>query len=100
MNDADISFYNRPAERDGGVLARGLFLREFVPGGVRWAHLDIAEPAFNTGEAYGYTRQRRDRRGDADPGPARGRRRGRAAVRPGLQSRARHSQANHGAFCG
>jgi leucyl aminopeptidase len=25
------------------------------PGGVPWAHLDIAGPAFNTGEAYGYT---------------------------------------------
>jgi leucyl aminopeptidase len=37
------------------MLVGGLFLREFVPGGVRWAHLDIAGPAFNTGEAYGYT---------------------------------------------
>jgi leucyl aminopeptidase len=32
-----------------------LFLREFVPDGVRWAHLDIAGPAFHEGEPYGYT---------------------------------------------
>jgi leucyl aminopeptidase len=36
-----------------------VFLREFV-GEVRgeripWAHLDIAGPAFNEGQAYGYT---------------------------------------------
>ncbi len=33
----------------------GLFLKEFVPDGVTWAHLDIAGPAFNEGEAFGYT---------------------------------------------
>ena len=33
----------------------GCCLREFVPDGVRWAHLDIAGPAFNDGGAYGYT---------------------------------------------
>ena len=37
------------------MLVAGLFLREFVPEGVRWAHLDIAGPAFNEGAAYGYT---------------------------------------------
>ena len=50
---ADLA--NVAAERDGGMLVAGLFLREFVPDGVKWAHLDIAGPAFNTGEAYGYT---------------------------------------------
>ncbi len=50
---ADLA--NVAAERDGGMLVAGLFLREFVPDGVRWAHLDIAGPSFNTGEAYGYT---------------------------------------------
>ena len=49
---ADIA--NVAAERSGGMLVGGLFLREFVPGGVRWAHLDIAGPAFNDGAAYGY----------------------------------------------
>jgi leucyl aminopeptidase len=50
---ADIA--NVAAERDGGMLVAGLFLREFVPDGVRWAHLDIAGPSFHEGEPYGYT---------------------------------------------
>jgi leucyl aminopeptidase len=37
------------------MLVGGLFLREFVPEGTRWGHLDIAGPAFNEGEGYGYT---------------------------------------------
>jgi leucyl aminopeptidase len=51
-NVADIA--NVSPERSGGMLVAGLFLREFVPAGVRWAHLDIAGPAFNEGAAYGY----------------------------------------------
>jgi leucyl aminopeptidase len=50
---ADLA--NVTPERNGGMLVGGLFLREFVPGGVRWAHLDIAGPAFHEGEPYGYT---------------------------------------------
>jgi leucyl aminopeptidase len=50
---ADIA--NVAPDRGGGMLVAGLFLREFVPAGVRWAHLDIAGPAFNDGAAYGYT---------------------------------------------
>jgi leucyl aminopeptidase len=50
---ADIA--NVSQERDGGMLVAGLFLREFVPDGVRWAHLDIAGPAYHEGEPYGYT---------------------------------------------
>jgi leucyl aminopeptidase len=50
---ADLA--NVAAERDGGMLVAALFLREFVPDGVRWAHLDIAGPAFHEGEPYGYT---------------------------------------------
>jgi leucyl aminopeptidase len=46
---------NVSGARDGGMLVAGLFLREFVPDGVAWAHLDIAGPAFNDGAAYGYT---------------------------------------------
>jgi leucyl aminopeptidase len=49
---ADLA--NVAAEREGGMLVAGLFLREFVPDGVRWAHLDIAGPAFHEGEPYGY----------------------------------------------
>jgi leucyl aminopeptidase len=50
---ADLT--NVAPERVGGMLVAGLFLREFVPAGVRWAHLDIAGPAFNESAAYGYT---------------------------------------------
>ena len=49
---ADIA--NVAGERAGGMLVAGLFLREFVPDGVRWAHVDIAGPAFHGGEPYGY----------------------------------------------
>jgi len=50
---ADLA--NVSADRNGGMLVAGLFLREFVPDGVAWAHLDIAGPAFNETGAYGYT---------------------------------------------
>jgi leucyl aminopeptidase len=50
---ADIA--NISGERWGGMLVAGVFLKEFVPEGARWAHLDIAGPAFNKGEPYGYT---------------------------------------------
>ncbi|MEU5881626.1 leucyl aminopeptidase [Spirillospora sp. NPDC047279] len=50
---ADIA--NISGERWGGMLVAGVFLKEFVPDGVRWAHLDIAGPSFNKGEPYGYT---------------------------------------------
>jgi leucyl aminopeptidase len=50
---ADLA--NITPDRNGGMLVGGLFLREFIPDGVRWAHVDIAGPAFNDAEAYGYT---------------------------------------------
>lgn len=50
---ADIA--NVSGDRAASMLTAGVFLRDFVPDGVRWAHLDIAGPAFNEGEAYGYT---------------------------------------------
>ncbi|MCO6005655.1 leucyl aminopeptidase [Actinoallomurus purpureus] len=50
---ADIA--NISGERWGGMLVAGIFLKEFVPDGVRWAHLDIAGPSFNQGQPYGYT---------------------------------------------
>lgn len=50
---ADIA--NVAGDRWAGMLVAGVFLREFVPAGVRWAHLDIAGPSFNKQEAYGYT---------------------------------------------
>jgi leucyl aminopeptidase len=50
---ADLA--NVTGERHGGMLVAGLFLKEFVPAGARWAHMDIAGPAFHEGEPYGYT---------------------------------------------
>lgn len=43
--------------RWGGALTAGAFLQRFVPEATRWAHLDIAGPAFNDEVAYGYTPQ-------------------------------------------
>ena len=42
-------------DRFGGMLSAGLFLKEFVPEGTPWVHLDIAGPAFNQSEPHGYT---------------------------------------------
>lgn len=39
----------------GAALTAALFLKQFVGDGIRWAHLDIAGVAFNTGSAYGCT---------------------------------------------
>jgi leucyl aminopeptidase len=50
---ADLA--NVASDRAGGMLTAGLFLKEFVPDGVAWAHLDIAGPAFNEKAAFGYT---------------------------------------------
>ena len=46
---------NVSSDRGGGMLTAGLFLKEFVPAGVAWAHLDIAGPAFNEKGPFGYT---------------------------------------------
>jgi leucyl aminopeptidase len=50
---ADLA--NVTGHRWGGMLAAGLFLKEFVPDGLPWAHIDVAGPAFNTGGPFGYT---------------------------------------------
>jgi leucyl aminopeptidase len=50
---ADLA--NVTGARWGGMLAAGIFLGEFVPAGLQWAHIDIAGPSFNTGGAWGYT---------------------------------------------
>jgi leucyl aminopeptidase len=49
---ADLAQHN--TDRWGGALFAAAFLREFV-GDTRWAHLDIAGPAYNEKGAYGYT---------------------------------------------
>jgi leucyl aminopeptidase len=53
--DSEVADMLNTGPREGGMLTAGLFLQEFVASGVRWAHLDIAGPAFNGAEAYGYT---------------------------------------------
>jgi leucyl aminopeptidase len=50
---ADIA--NVDNGRLAGMLSGGTFLREFVPAGQPWAHLDIAGPAYNGGGGYGFT---------------------------------------------
>ena len=41
---ADIT--NSGKSRYGGAIQAAMFLKEFVPKGVKWAHLDIAGPAY------------------------------------------------------
>ncbi|MBV9292272.1 MAG: leucyl aminopeptidase [Frankiales bacterium] len=53
--DSEVADLANIGDRNGGMLTAGLFLKEFVPAGVRWAHLDIAGPAYNQGEPHGYT---------------------------------------------
>jgi leucyl aminopeptidase len=50
---ADLS--TLPGDSFASMLIGGVFLREFVPEGLPWVHLDIAGPAYNTGSPYGYT---------------------------------------------
>ena len=50
---ADLA--NVSSSRYAGMLVAGTYLREFVPEGVEWAHIDIAAPAYNTGGPWGYT---------------------------------------------
>jgi leucyl aminopeptidase len=42
---SEIADLNNVGPRGGGAITAGLFLREFA-GGLPWAHLDIAGPAF------------------------------------------------------
>ncbi len=53
--DSEIADLQNIGDRFGGMLVAGLFLQEFVPDGVAWAHLDVAGPAWNEGDAFGYT---------------------------------------------
>ena len=50
---ADIA--NVSGQRFAGMLLAGVFLSEFVPAGLPWAHIDIAGPSYNTGGPRGYT---------------------------------------------
>ena len=53
--DSAVADIANMGERMGGMLVAGLFLRDFVAKDLPWLHLDIASPAFNEGEAFGYT---------------------------------------------
>nr|WP_231974522.1 leucyl aminopeptidase [Pseudonocardia sp. HH130630-07] len=50
---ADIA--NVSGQRFAGMLLAGMFLKEFVPDGLPWAHIDIAGPSYNTSGPRGYT---------------------------------------------
>ncbi|MDT8914411.1 leucyl aminopeptidase [Amycolatopsis sp. PS_44_ISF1] len=50
---ADLA--NVTGARWGGMLAAGIFLREFVAEGLPWAHIDVAGPAYNGSGPWGYT---------------------------------------------
>jgi leucyl aminopeptidase len=51
---ADASQCAAGMDRAGHMLQGGVFLSGFVPEGLPWAHIDIAGPAYHTGEPYGY----------------------------------------------
>lgn len=53
--DSAIADIKNIGDGKGGMLSAAAFLREFIPEGTKWAHLDIAGPAFNEGGPYGYT---------------------------------------------
>ncbi len=53
--DSAIADIKNIGDGKGGMLSAAAFLREFVPEGQPWVHLDIAGPAFNEGAPYGYT---------------------------------------------
>jgi leucyl aminopeptidase len=53
--DSQVADIANMGDKYGGMLTAGLFLKEFVPEGTRWAHLDVAGPAWNEGAPHGYT---------------------------------------------
>jgi leucyl aminopeptidase len=53
--DSQVADLANIGERMGGMMTGAVFLREFVPASISWAHLDIAGPAFNSGSPHGHT---------------------------------------------
>jgi len=53
--DSPVADIANMGDKYGGMLVAGLFLKEFVADGLRWAHLDVAGPAWNESAAHGYT---------------------------------------------
>jgi leucyl aminopeptidase len=52
--DSPVADLANVGERNGGMMTAAAFLREFVPEGVPWAHVDIAGPAFVDGKPWAY----------------------------------------------
>jgi leucyl aminopeptidase len=52
--DSPVADLANIGERNGGMMTAAAFLREFVPEGMPWAHVDIAGPAFIDGTPWGY----------------------------------------------
>ena len=53
--DSPVADMANIGERMGGMLVAGIFLKEFIAPELPWLHLDIAGPAYNEGQPYGYT---------------------------------------------
>jgi leucyl aminopeptidase len=51
---ADLGQVNASMDRVGTMAQGGVFLSEFVARDVAWAHIDVAGPAYHSGEPYGY----------------------------------------------
>jgi leucyl aminopeptidase len=51
---ADASQCATGMDRAGHMLQGAVFLSGFVADGLPWAHIDVAGPAYHTGEPYGY----------------------------------------------
>ena len=54
INSPVADLANIGSGKGAGMQLAAVFLREFVPAEIPWAHLDIAGPAYNQGSAYGY----------------------------------------------
>jgi leucyl aminopeptidase len=52
--DSPVADLANIGERNGGMMTAAAFLREFVPEGLPWAHIDIAGPAFNEGAPWSF----------------------------------------------
>jgi leucyl aminopeptidase len=52
---SQVADLKNTGEPFGAMLYAGLFLKAFVREDIAWAHLDIAGPAFNEAEEFGFT---------------------------------------------
>lgn len=43
---SDVADFKNVGDRKGGAIVAGIFLKQFVPDSVPWAHIDIAGPAW------------------------------------------------------